>query len=78
MTGSIWGTHFTDLVQIRLKEHEYVVCVSTLIVYWTSIVGDFGIIWPNKADITEILFQVAFLSITITLTLAYTSIHNNK
>ena len=44
MTGSIWGTHFIDLVQIRLKEHEYVVCVSTLIVYWTSIVGDFGII----------------------------------
>jgi hypothetical protein len=43
MTGSIWGTHFTDLVQIRLKEHEYVVSVWTFIVYWKSRVGDFGI-----------------------------------
>jgi hypothetical protein len=32
MTGSIWGTHFTDLVQIRLKEHEDVVSVWTFIV----------------------------------------------
>jgi hypothetical protein len=48
----IWGTHFTDLVQIRLNEHEYVVSVWTLIVKthlllklefitWKKVVGYF-------------------------------------
>jgi hypothetical protein len=40
----IWGTHFTDLVQIRLNEHEYVVSVWTFIVYWKSRVVYLGII----------------------------------
>jgi hypothetical protein len=43
MTGSIWGTSFTDLVQIRLNEHEYVVSLWTFIVYLKSRVGDLGI-----------------------------------
>ena len=47
MTGSIWGTHVTDLVHMkRLNEHEYVVSVWTLIVYWQSRVGNLEIIEP--------------------------------
>jgi hypothetical protein len=46
MTGSIWGTHFTDLVHVGLNEHEYVVSVWTFIVNWKSRVGDLEIIEP--------------------------------